>query len=140
MLSAVVVLKHVFEHTASPRAALAELKRVAKPGAAFFFAVPNAGYFKAARRPATSRFFRGEAGRAHFVCWSPATLGRLLEEEGFRVVSVHPRLLHRRSRGLRRCLEILAAPLRVPLRVAADALGLRKEFWLVAVRARDERR
>lgn len=131
---AVVVLKHVFEHTSAPRAALAELWRVTVDGAALFFAVPNALYFKAANSPATSRFFRGEAGRAHQVYWSPATLSRLLEEEGFRVASLHPRLWHTRGPLLLRAAEALALPLRLPLRAAADVLGLRKEFWLVATR------
>lgn len=131
---AVAVLKHVFEHTLAPRVALAELRRVLLPGAAVFFAVPNAGYFQAARSPARSRFFRGEAGRAHYIYYLPATLSRLLEEEGFRVERIHPRLLHHRAGIIRRALELAMLPLRVPLRAAADRLGLRKEFWLVAVR------
>jgi len=131
---AVAVLKHVFEHTPAPREALRELRRVLVPGAAVFFAVPNLRYFKAVRDPATSRFFRGEAGRAHHVYYTPQTLSRLLEDEGFRVAAVHPRLVHRRASLLSRALEVAALPLRVPLRLFADAFGLRKEFWLVAVR------
>lgn len=130
----VVVLKHVFEHTATPRRALAELRRVLVPSGAVFLAVPDLEYFKAARRPGTSRFFRGEAARAHFVYYTPATLSRLLVDEGFRVAGVHPCLLHRRAGPGRRLAEAAAAPLRIPLRAAADLLGLRKEFWTVAVR------
>lgn len=129
-----VTMKHVFEHTPRPRAALAELKRVLRPRGAVFFAVPNAGYFKPALFPSRSRFFRGEAGRAHFVCWSPATLARLLESEGFAVAGVHPLLVHRRRPVSRRLAEIAALPLRVPARLLLAAFGLRKEFWLVAVR------
>ncbi len=128
------VLKHVFEHTAAPRQALAELRRVLVPGAAAFFAVPNAGYFKAVRSPADSRFFRGEAGRAHYVYYTPATLSRLLADEGFRVASVHPCTVHRRASLPRRAVEVAMLPLRIPLRAVADAAGLRKEFWLVAIR------
>jgi len=131
---AVVVLKHVFEHTPHPREALAELRRVMIPGGAAFFAVPDVRYFKAARNPATARFYRGEAARAHFVYYSPRNLARLLEQEGFRVASVHPRLLHRRGGLAGAALEVLALPFRVPARLVAEALGLRKEFWLVAVR------
>jgi SAM-dependent methyltransferase len=130
---AVVLLKHVFEHTPEPRAALRELKRVMKPGGAAFFAVPNLDYFKARRSPGESRFFRGEAGRAHYVYYTPATLRRLLESEGFGVASVHPRLVHRRAGLARLVVEAATAPVRVPLRLVMDALGLRKEFWLVAV-------
>lgn len=131
---AVVTLKHVFEHTPQPRTALAELHRVMIPGAAVLFAVPNVDYFRGVRRPQTSRFFRGQAARDHFVYYSPQTLARLLRKEGFVVASVHPRLLHRRAGALRWLVEAALVPLRIPLRAAAAALGLRKEFWLVAIR------
>ncbi|MFN2426639.1 MAG: class I SAM-dependent methyltransferase [Candidatus Binatia bacterium] len=131
---AMAVLKHVFEHTATPRRTLAELRRVLVPGGAMFLAVPHAGYFKAVRSPSTSRFFRGEAARAHFVYYSPRTLGRLVEQEGFRVVSIHPRLFHRRASLPLRLADAAMLPFRVPVRALADAFGLRKEFWMVAVR------
>lgn len=131
---AIAMLKHVFEHTPTPRRTLAELRRVLIPGAALFLAVPNGDYFKAVRSPATSRFFRGEAARAHFVYYTPVTLSRLVEEEGFCVVGVHSRVLHRRGSVARMAAEVLALPLRLPLRALAAAAGLRKEFWLVAVR------
>lgn len=131
---AVVVMKHVFEHTPRPREALAELKRVLRPGGAVFLAVPNAEYFKAALFPGRSRFFRGEAGRSHYVCWSPGTLTEMLEDEGFEVASVHPVLLHRRAPLRERIAEALALPLRVTGRLLLSGLDLRKEFWLVAVR------
>jgi len=132
---AIAVLKHVFEHTPTPRRTLAELRRVLIPGAALFLAVPNVDYFKAARSPATARFFRGEAARAHFVYYSVTTLARLLEDEGFRVASVHARLLHRRAPLALRIAEAAMLPVRVPARAIAAALGLRKEFWMVAVRS-----
>jgi SAM-dependent methyltransferase len=131
---AVVVLKHVFEHTPTPRRTLAELGRVLVPGGAVFFAVPNLEYFKAARSPQTSRFFRGEGGQAHYVYYTPATLSRLVESEGFRVSRVHPALLHARASIAARVLEALAFPIRASLAAIATAAGLRKEFWLVAVR------
>jgi SAM-dependent methyltransferase len=131
---AVAVLKHVFEHTPTPRRTLAELRRVLVPGGAAFFAVPNLGYFKAARSPQTSRFFRGEGGEAHYVYYTPETLTRLVESEGFRVRRVHPALLHRRTSIAARLVEAIALPARWPLAAIATAAGLRKEFWLVAVR------
>ncbi|HUQ51513.1 MAG TPA: class I SAM-dependent methyltransferase, partial [Gammaproteobacteria bacterium] len=94
---ALAILKHVFEHTPSPRRTLTELRRVLVPGGAIFLAVPNLEYFKASRSPETSRFFRGEGGEAHYVYYTPGTLSRLLEEEGFAVRSVHARLVHRRA-------------------------------------------
>lgn len=131
---AMVVMKHVFEHTPKPRETLAEIRRVLRPGGAVFFAVPNAGYFKAAIWPKRSRFYRGEAGRSHYVSYTAATLARLLETEGFEVASVHPRLLHRRASLRMRLAEMAALPLRVPLRLLLAAFDLRKEFWMVAVR------
>jgi SAM-dependent methyltransferase len=129
-----VVLKHVFEHTPAPRRTLAELRRVLVPGGAAFFAVPNLEYFKAARSPQSSRFFRGEGGEAHYVYYTPATLSRLLEQEGFRVAGVHPTLLHRRGPAALQVAEAFALPFRAPLAAIATAAALRKEFWLVAVR------
>jgi SAM-dependent methyltransferase len=131
---AVAVLKHVFEHTPTPRRTLGELRRVLVPGGAAFFAVPNLDYFKAARSPQTSRFFRGEGGAAHYVYYTPATLSRLLEGEGFRVARVHPVLLHRRAGLAGRLLEAAVWPVRAPFGALANAAGLRKEFWLLAVR------
>lgn len=129
-----VVMKHVFEHTPKPREALAELRRVLRPRGAVFLAVPNAEYVKAAVWPRRSRFYRGEAARAHYVSYTPSTLSALLEAEGFEVASVHPRLLHRRAPLSTRLAELAALPLRIPARLLLAGLDLRKEFWLVAVR------
>ncbi len=131
---ALAVLKHVFEHTPAPRLTLAELRRVLVPGGAVFFAVPNLGYFKASRSPETSRFFRGEGGKAHYIYYTPETLSRLLEQEGFRVTRVHPVLVHRRGPMALRVARTATLPIRAPLAALATAAGLRKEFWLVAVR------
>jgi SAM-dependent methyltransferase len=130
----VAMLKHVFEHTPTPRRTLAELKRVLVCGGVAFFAVPNLDYFKSSRAPKTSRFFRGEGGQAHYVYYTPATLARMVESEGFRVSRVHPALMHRRGPAALRFLEALALPVRMPIAAIATATGLRKEFWLVAVR------
>jgi len=132
----IVTMKHVLEHTPDPRAALAEVRRVLRPRGVVFVAVPNADYFKAVRSPDTSRFFRGEAGRDHFLYYTAATLSRLLGEEGFEVCSVHPCLLHRLASRRRLLAEALAFPLRLPLARLATWLGLRKEFWLVARKRR----
>jgi hypothetical protein len=64
----------------------------------------------------------------------PATLSRLLAEEGFSVVRVNPCVIHRRASPVMRALQRVAAPLRISAQWLADALRVRKEFWLTAVR------
>ena len=132
---AVVTMKHVLEHTPDPRSALREVRRVLRPGGGVFIAIPHAGYHKAVRDPQASRYYLPAAhGREHFVYYTPTTLSRLLQEEGYRVVAVNPRLLHRSVSWPRRVAELLVAPLRYITQRVADGRGLRKEFWLVAVR------
>jgi SAM-dependent methyltransferase len=129
----IVTMKHVLEHTPDPRAALQEVRRVLKPGGGLFIAVPDARYGKAARNPQRSRFYQPR-GIGHFIYYTPTTLGRLLAEEGYRVVRVNPHLVHRCATSLRRVGQMMFAPLRASAQAVADASRLRKEFWLTAVR------
>jgi 2-polyprenyl-3-methyl-5-hydroxy-6-metoxy-1,4-benzoquinol methylase len=133
---AVVTMKHVLEHTPDPRGALREVRRVLRTDGAVFIAIPHAGYGKSVRSPQTSRFYLPAAhGREHFVYYTPATLSRLLEQEGFRVVRVHPELVHRAASLPRRIGETLLAPWRAVGQALLSAAQARKEFWLIAVRA-----
>ena len=130
-----VTMKHVLEHTPDPRAALREVRRVLRPGGGLFIAIPHGGYGKSLRRPQESQFYLpARHGREHFVYYTPATLTRLLEGEGFRVARVNPALLHRRAGAARRVGEALAAPFRALGQALVDVVQARKEFWLVAVR------
>jgi SAM-dependent methyltransferase len=132
---ALVTMKHVLEHTPEPRPAVREVHRVLRPGGGLFVAIPHGGYGKARRQPQRSQFYLpARHGREHFVYYTPATLTKLLEGEGFRVARVNPALLHRRAPLARRFGELLVAPLRALGQAAVDVAQARKEFWLVAVR------
>jgi SAM-dependent methyltransferase len=130
-----VTMKHVLEHTPEPRAALREVRRVMATGAGLFIAIPHGGYGKSVRHPQASQYYLpARHGREHFVYYTPATLGKLLASEGFRVARVHPALVHRRAPLLRRVGETLVAPLRALGQAVVNAAQARKEFWLVAVK------
>jgi SAM-dependent methyltransferase len=132
----VVTMKHVLEHTAQPRLALVEVRRVLAPGGAVFIAVPDAGYWKARRDPARSRFYRPDAhgGAEHQVYYTPAVLARLAVTAGFKVAAIHPQRLHRLASPTVRVGQALLAAPRALGGMLRTALALRKEFWLVAVR------
>jgi 2-polyprenyl-3-methyl-5-hydroxy-6-metoxy-1,4-benzoquinol methylase len=133
----IVIMKHVLEHTRTPREALREVSRVLRPGGAVFIAVPHAGYLKARMNPAASRFFRPDSpgGREHYVYYTPRTLIRLLKEESYEPVhGPHPHLVHRRAGGLERVRDAAIAPFRFAAQRARSALALYKEFWVVAIR------
>jgi SAM-dependent methyltransferase len=133
----IITMKHVLEHTPDPLAALAEASRLLRSGGALFIAVPHAGYRKAVRDPQHAKFYQptptGAEG-GHYIYYTPQTLGPLLAKAGFELVHVHPHLVHRAAAAPVRLLQYLLAPFRWVAQRLASALGLRKEFWLVAVR------
>jgi SAM-dependent methyltransferase len=132
----IITMKHVLEHTPDPLTALAEVRRLLKPGGALFIAVPHAGYRKAVRDPQHAKFYQptptGAEG-GHYIYYTPVTLGRLLERAGFELLQVHPHLIHRSLPAPPRLLQYVLAPFRWLAQQLATGLALRKEFWLVAV-------
>jgi SAM-dependent methyltransferase len=79
----VVVLNHVIEHVQDPRALLGEIRRILRPGGLFVLGAPNAESLMA--RLIRARWASYRPGE-HIWHFTPSTLRRLVESEGFRVV------------------------------------------------------
>lgn len=78
----VVTLIEVLEHLPDPRGMLREVRRILRPGGMALVGVPNAWSLGVMVLHARARTFN----RNHLFHFNEETLGRLLAEEGFRVV------------------------------------------------------
>ncbi len=92
----VAILKHILEHTPTPRESLLETARLLAPGGAVYIEMPHIGYWKAQAFPGSYKWFRPDwIGAQHYVYITPRRLRRLLEETGFeRVRFGRARILH----------------------------------------------
>lgn len=125
----IVTAKHTLEHVDAPKTALAEVKRVLKPGGVTMIVVPDATYWKATARAQTGRYFvPTQLGWQHHVYYSVETLGRALRDAGFEVVA-ETKAVPRSSAGVFE--PIRHAGMKVGLGVWS-ALHLRHEIQLIA--------
>jgi 2-polyprenyl-3-methyl-5-hydroxy-6-metoxy-1,4-benzoquinol methylase len=77
-----IVLWHVLEHVTNPRALLAEINRILKPGGVLLVSVPNFSSFEA--RVCKDKWFHLDVPR-HITHFSDTTLQQMLGEKGFEV-------------------------------------------------------
>lgn len=134
----VVVMRMVLEHVRDPRATLAEVRRVVRPGGLVLLSVPNAGSVEA--RLFGRHWFAWELPR-HLSHFTPRSLAALVREAGFG----QPRIRHlvnannlAHSRHYRRggtgspggpgagvrMLAVLAAAARTAGRISVEARAL----------------
>jgi len=88
----VVTLWHVLEHLVNPRGDLAIVHRLVRPGGLLFVAVPNrlCTVFNSVYRMikgAPPPFYTPDERELHLFHFTPAGVRRLLEQQGFRVLS-----------------------------------------------------
>jgi SAM-dependent methyltransferase len=81
-----VVIWHVLEHLADPRATLAEVRRILRPGGRLIVAVPN--FSSAQARWSGEAWFHLDLPR-HLFHFPVSALRRLVAESGFEVLSEH---------------------------------------------------
>jgi 2-polyprenyl-3-methyl-5-hydroxy-6-metoxy-1,4-benzoquinol methylase len=81
-----VILWHVLEHVHAPRAMLAEVSRILKPGGVLLVAVPNFGSWEA--RWSGPGWFHLDVPR-HLTHFTPRTLRSALEQAGLSLLSTN---------------------------------------------------
>jgi len=98
-------------------------------------AVPDSGYWKSVRNPYKYHFFKYSCPETgHCIYYTTKTLTRLLQDNGFRVVSAHPQFVHRTAPMMVMWAQIIAMPLRWLSNKIREMAHLKKEFWLIAVK------
>ncbi len=130
----VVLMKHVLEHTPEPLTALAEVRRVLKPGGVVLVAVPDLSYWKGWWMRRSGRDFRpDELGAQHYVYFHLDALAAALSRAGFHI-RARSKALFRRAFGWPGALEALRFAALGAWQVLARALRLRRELYVLAER------
>lgn len=81
----VVRLNNVIEHVLSPRALVCDIRRVLRPGGLLAISTPNIESFTAALQGVGWRYVQGGH---HIYLFGLRTIGKLLEAEGFKILSI----------------------------------------------------
>lgn len=86
-----VILADVLEHLPAPEVLLAELRRLLHSGGTLVLSVPNVAHWSVVRQLLRGEFEYQEAGildRTHLRFFTPRSVRRLLQENGFEAVRV----------------------------------------------------
>ena len=134
----IAIMKHVLEHTPTPRTALEEVRRVLSPGGAVLIALPNLLYWKGQYRRREHRYFRpDDLGQQHYVYYTRDSLALLLQRAGFEVV-LSSKAHYRRKRAgnhlVGRGLESLRFAALASWQALARGLLLQRELFTIAVK------
>ena len=117
----VVTFWSALEHTNEPRATLTEARRILKPGGSVIIQVPNAASYQA--RMFGGNWFALDAPR-HRYHFTPKTLGRLLEQTGFKIYRSTQFSKSHNSHALRQSLK-------AKLNAGSSAMG--RALFLISI-------
>lgn len=132
----VVTAKHTLEHTPFALEALAELKRVLRPGGVVFLVVPDVDYWKGLLMPRRGSYYRPDRlGWQHSIYYSDRTLAEACTKVG--LVPAHSgKAVYRKTLavGARAGWELARVAAVKLWNSTARALHLRREIQLIARR------
>lgn len=87
----VVVLSHIFEHVVKPYEFLEEVKRILKKGGLLIIQLPNIEGLPVKLQKIRREVWYGYWPTQHIWHFTPKTIRRFLEDEGFKILELHTR-------------------------------------------------